>query len=322
MRGNGMKLSKIPISLFSVVMGVMGVALASARVEKVLALYPRISLIWLWAGVGIFAVASILYLLKVFFAFEAVKAEFFHPISLSFFATFSVAVLLVGQGFRLINSSVGEKIFLAGSILQFLFSLGILATWLKQTHFEIKHMNPSWFIPAVGNILVPALGDFLPLWVQGLFLSIGGFLWVILMVILFYRLIFHHPLPDKLIPTLFILIAPPSVMAIAIAKMSGSETALAFYWIAFFFLLILLTFFNWFTKIHFSLSWWAYTFPLAAFTIASVVLSRELPFLLWVGVGTGIILNVIVLVLTLLTLLFLLQGKLFQENEEKKENQA
>ncbi|NPV39346.1 C4-dicarboxylate transporter/malic acid transport protein [Brevinematales bacterium NS] len=314
-----MKLSKIPISLFSVIMGIMGVTLASARLEKVFNLPHNISLVWLWTGVVIFAVVSLLYLLKVFFAFESVKAEFFHPVALSFFATVSVATILVGQGLRLVSSPVGEKIFVAGSVLQFLFSLAIISSWLKQSHFEIQHMNPSWFIPAVGNILVPALGDFLPPWIQWFFLSIGGFLWFLLMVILFYRLIFHHPLPDKLIPTLFILIAPPSVMAIALSKMSGQEMAIVFYWIAFFFVLILFTFINWFTKIRFALSWWAYTFPLAAFTIASVVLSREFPFLLWVGVGTGIVLNIVVLGLFFFTMLYLLKGKLFEGHEEKKE---
>ena len=40
-----------------------------------------------------------------------------------------------------------------GTVLHLGFTLYVLSAWLHQTHFEISHINPAWFIPIVGNIL-------------------------------------------------------------------------------------------------------------------------------------------------------------------------
>jgi tellurite resistance protein len=68
-------------------------------------------------------------------------------------------------------------------------------------------------------------------------------------------MVFHQPLHDRHLPTLFILIAPPVVAAVAYVKLTGSYDSLA--------------------RIHFYLSWWAYTFPMAALTIATFLVGKE-----------------------------------------------
>ena len=83
-------------------------------------------------------------------------------------------------------------------------------------------MNPSWFIPIVGNILVPIAG--VPLGytdISWFFFSIGIVFWPVLLTIIFYRIIFHPALPGKLIPTFFILIAPPAVGFLSYMKLTG-----------------------------------------------------------------------------------------------------
>ncbi|MFN4217315.1 MAG: hypothetical protein ACK4HQ_07950 [Brevinematales bacterium] len=196
--------------------------------------------------------------------------------------------------------------------------MGIISAWIKQTYFEIYHMNPSWFIPVIGLILVAALGDFFPVWVQMFFSSVGGFFWIIFLSILLYRLIFHHPLPEKFIATLFILIAPPSMMTVSLVRMMQyGEVAQIFYWITVFFVFVLLTFLHWFVKISFDLSWWAYGFPVAAFVMASFKLLQAFDFFLsWIGVFFGVLLNVLLLILLTKTLMLWVQGKLFEVQKE------
>ena len=46
---------------------------------------------------------------------------------------------------------------------------------------------------------------------------------VILLTIIFYRVLFHHPIDERLMPTLFILIAPPAVGFIAYTRLTGGE---------------------------------------------------------------------------------------------------
>lgn len=135
-------------------------------------------------------------------------------------------------------------------------------------------MNPAWFIPIVGNILVPVAGvEYLPKAFSFFYFSVGFFFWIILFTIFLYRAIFHHQLPQKFIPTLFILIAPPAVGFIAYIRIAQSWDSFAVFmlFIAYFFVALLLFLYDSFKNLKFFISWWAFTFPMMAITLASVV---------------------------------------------------
>ena len=74
-------------------------------------------------------------------------------------------------------------------------------------------------------------------------------------------------------PTLFILIAPPAVGFIAYLALTGEVDRFArvLYYTALFLTLLLLTQVRQFARLPFFLSWWAYSFPLAAMTIATML---------------------------------------------------
>jgi tellurite resistance protein len=75
-------------------------------------------------------------------------------------------------------------------------------------------------------------------------------------------------------PTLFIFIAPPAVAFIAYLKMNGMHYdmfASALYNLALFFTFLLLFMYKNFLNLNFFISWWAFTFPLTAVTIASML---------------------------------------------------
>jgi tellurite resistance protein len=130
--------------------------------------------------------------------------------------------------------------------------------------------------------------------------------WLILMVIVFNRIFFHQPLPEKLLPTLFIIIAPPAVGFLAYFKLVGEIDAMAqiFYNFALFSTLLMLSQIPRFMRLPFFLSWWAYSFPLAAMSIASMVMSHVLvnAFYGYVGLGLLFTLSALVLLLFLKTL--------------------
>jgi tellurite resistance protein len=130
----------------------------------------------------------------------------------------------------------------------------------------------------VGNILVPIAGvEHAPLQVSWFFFSIGLAFWPLLLTMILYRLFFHGPLPERLTPTLFILIAPPAVGFLSYVRLTGGVDAFALllYHSALFFTLLLLAQLPRFAKVPFFLSWWAYSFPLAAITIATLVLFQH-----------------------------------------------
>jgi tellurite resistance protein len=106
------------------------------------------------------------------------------------------------------------------------------------------------------------------------FFSIGMLFWLVLFTIIFYRILFHNPIPARLTPTLFILIAPPAVGFVAYTKLAGTLDSFArvLFFSAVFLTLLLFTQVRRFARLQFFLSWWAYSFPLAAITIASFVM--------------------------------------------------
>ena len=89
------------------------------------------------------------------------------------------------------------------------------------------------------------------------------------------RIIFHHQLAKKLIPTFFIFIAPPAVGFVSYLRITNGSIdmfSMFLYFIGLFILLLLLFMIKMYDTKEFFISWWAYTFPLASITIATLML--------------------------------------------------
>ncbi len=273
-----LRILHFPISFFSIILGLTGATLAFQKAEEVLKIPITLSNIFLGITAIIFIGITIIYTIKYFTFKNEVLEEFNNPIKLSFFPTFSISFVMLSIATLEMSEALSKYLWLVGTILHFLFTLKIISIWIHHTHFEIKHMNPAWFIPAVGNILIPISGvkHFSPE-ISWFFFSIGLFFWIILLIIFFNRIIFHHPLPEKLVPTLFILIAPPAVGFIAYVKLVGEVDAFAriLFYFALFLTFLLLFQSKLFTKIKFYFSWWAYSFPLSAITIATILMYHQ-----------------------------------------------
>jgi tellurite resistance protein len=152
----------------------------------------------------------------------------------------------------------------------------------------------------VGNILIPIAGvTHAPPEVSWFFFSIGVVFWPVLLTIILYRVIFHASLPERLMPTLFILIAPPAVGFISYVKLTGGVDAFGhvLYHAGLFFTLLLFTQLRHFANLKFFLSWWAYSFPLAAITIASLVMFEHNGSTLFLRLS-GILLGIATVVIT------------------------
>ena len=79
---------------------------------------------------------------------------------------------------------VAGVLWVLGSSLHLLLTLYIMGVWIHHEHFEIHHINPAWFIPMVGNVLVPIAG--VPLGfveISWFLFSIGILFWLILFAI-------------------------------------------------------------------------------------------------------------------------------------------
>ena len=288
-----------PISFYSMVMAFTGCTISMQKAEGTFAFPHVITLIFLIISTALFSVITALYLMKIFRHPESVQEEFRSPIKINFFPTFSISLLLLSTAFLPINLFMSKYLWMLGTFLHFIFTLAIINIWMHQNKFKITHMNPSWFIPAVGNILIPIAGvTHAPSDVSWFFFSVGLFFWMILMGIVFYRLIFHEPIVAKLLPTLFILIAPPAVGFISYYKLSGdlSNFGKTLYFFSLFLSILLFSQLRVFRKIKFFLSYWAYVFPLAAMSLASVTMFHATN----VGIYKHLYLSFLTLVLSMI----------------------
>lgn len=273
------KLKNFPISFFSVIMGLAGFSIVLQRTENLFDLSQTLSSIFVFAVVILFVLISIVYLLKSFLFKDEVIKELNHPVKINFFPTISISILLLSILFIPIHQYISQFLWIIGTSIHFIATLFILSVWFQKTKFEYNHFNPAWFIPIVGNIVIPLAGieHFSPE-ISWFFFSIGLIFWIVLFTIFINRIIFHHPLPDKLLPTLFILIAPPAIACISLTKLIGevNEFGKILYYFALFLTILLIFQIKAFSKIHFYLSWWAYSFPIAAVTIATFIMYESM----------------------------------------------
>jgi len=265
-------LEHVPAPLFAVVMGVCGLGLAWRKAHVVLHVPAHVSNAVLIAAAAVFLAITALYAAKAARHPQAVAAEFRHPIRANFFPAFSISILLLSRAALSIGPQTAFALWSVGAAIHLGFTLHLVRRWIVGNH-DIHHSNPAWFIPVVGNILVPLTGAALGYTeLSWFFFAIGLGFWVILFTIVFYRIVFHDQLPAKFMPTLFILIAPPAIGFISYVSLTGAIDPFAriLFYFALFVGLLVLTMVRQFLTVPFAVSWWAYTFPLDALTIATL----------------------------------------------------
>ncbi|TCS68559.1 tellurite resistance protein [Sulfuritortus calidifontis] len=288
------RLQHFPIAWFAMIMGLGGLTLAWNRAESLLRLPVSLSPYLLVLTTLLFLALGVAYALKMIKYRAAVRMEWNHPVKMSFLPTFSIALIILSIGWLSVSAAASKWLWITGSVLHLVLTLHIISQWMHQTKFEIVHLNPAWFIPVVGNILVPIAGvQHAPVELSWFFFSIGIVFWPVLLAIIFYRVIFHGSLPERLLPTLFILIAPPAVGFLSYLRLTGEIDAfgLVLYFSGLFFTVLLIAQAPWFLRLKFFLSWWAYSFPLAAITLATLAMYHHAGTGLFLGLS-GILLGI------------------------------
>lgn len=312
------RLTHFPISFFSMIMGLAGLTIAWQKAQHVFDVNLLIDSVLLIVTVAAFIVLSVIYATKYVVSRQDVLSEFHNPIKLHFFPTISISLLLISVAFLKIDPAISLPVWIAGSTIHLMFTLYTVNAWIHHEHFEVQHVNPAWFIPAVGNVIVPIAGVQLGyVDISWFFFSIGMLFWIILLTIIFNRVMFHNPMPEKMMPTLFILIAPPAVGFIAYLNLTGELDAFArvLYFAGLFLTLLMLMQIKRFARLQFFLSWWAYSFPLAAITIASLHMYEltQKPAYQYIGVALLALVTAVVLFLLYRTAIAVINHKICVE---------
>jgi tellurite resistance protein len=202
-----------------------------------------------------------------------VAEEFVHPVRSSFFPAISVAAIVLSIGLRSYSFDVANVLWWVGASLHLVFALILIRRWILHAQDE-GVLTPAWFIPVVGNILVPVGG--VPLGyveVSWFFFSVGLMLWLSFFTIVLHRVLFVPVMSQRSMPTLFILLAPPSIGLSAYLAFTGGHAGAMgdiFYCLALFIALLLASLVRYAAHGPFFMSWWAMTFPVDGWAGASI----------------------------------------------------
>jgi len=262
------------IAFFASIMWFWGLTLATHKLEKTFELYTHYSEYLLYFTLLYFIITLIAYIAKAFINFSDVIADFKHPVKSNFFPWVWKILLIFSIWFLWINMDLARYLWIIWVVIQIIFAVILFRRWILQ-EMQIKELNPLWFLPIVWNLLAPIA--WIPLGFVELswfFFSIGFVMWIVMFTVIMNRIIFHNSMPDKLMPTLFILVAPGAVISTAYTVLSKWEltdlSRITFYFSVFIFIMIVSKI-NVLSKLKFFMSWWAYSFPMAVLTNATLM---------------------------------------------------
>ncbi len=245
---------------------------------------------------------------------DAARADLGNPLAGALYGTFPGGILVLAVGIATVGPSIGAPgdvtlvvgvLAAIGLVLAFAVSV-LFAHLLFVTHPVGPELsNGAWFIPPVVNIVVPlALLPLVPhvapsdasllIFASYAFWGMGFVLFLLVASLLYDRLIFH-PLPAApLAPSLWIGLGPIGVGSLALLRMAQAGTPLwgtaapvvgvlssltaaalwgfGLWWLAT--AILLLAAYLRRGELPYGLGWWAFTFPLGAYTASTLALAR------------------------------------------------
>lgn len=217
--------------------------------------------------------------------------------------TLAVAIGKVGPG--LFPESWIQPLVIAlvlvGGLLALVIGWAFLGAVFSSPQGSLAQLSGAWFVPPVVAVIVPLAllpiiaehpqqaSDLLA--VAWAFLGMGAVLYLVVTAALFVRSVSHPLPPVGLGPTLMIGMGPAGLIGLDMVRLAKDSVAAGVAPEALVPAVLPLATMMWgfglwwmvgalvvvrrgYARLPFSLSWWGFTFPLAAWTIATVVLGR------------------------------------------------
>lgn len=266
---------------FAMVMSVAGLALAWSRAMPMLGEMAGAGALVL-GGVAalLFLALAVLSWLRWQHYPEAVAGDLKHPVRHAFFATLPVSLILLAT---LALTLFGAETWVAvlwwiGSLAQFGVTLWVITRWLspdKSQALGWHALTPALIVPVVGNVLAPLAGVSLgaTAWSAAQF-GIGVLLWPVLLTLLLVRIASQGPWPERLLPTVFITVAPPAVIGGSVLQLGGPPVLAWMCWgVALLCLLWSLQVTRRMLAQPFAIGFWSMGFPLASFAALTLRLA-------------------------------------------------
>jgi tellurite resistance protein len=261
--------------------------------------------LWVALGVVAFVVLLPVYLFKVIFHREAVKAEFTDLTAIGFCGALPVGMSLVAGALGPYLPAAANALWWASAAIYFaFFAWG--AYRVLSARARIADVYPAWLILFVGGIVFPGSGIGPgQLEASRVIFGISALAALFLYALLVYRAIAEPPLPEQLRPSWFILLVPPSLIGAHGFGLFGEPAFEYLFFPALAVLAGLLAYSLRLLRRQFSAVWWSMTFPLDAFAYAAARYAQNHPQGPWKAIaGFGLALATLAVAAILMRSLF------------------
>jgi len=272
-------LAHLPLPLFALPMGVGGLGLAWREAARVLTAPAVVGEVLLGLAVLFWLLIVCLHLLRFIRHPAAFAADLKHPVRSAFTGAITIGLMIASAAVTPYWANLARAVWTVAVLGHLAIALWTVRDLLVSPR-DPSTLTPPLLIPLVGNILAPVFGIKLGFETASvLMFGLGAALWLFLQPLLLLRLMSAPALPAKLRPTLAILLAPPAVGALAVAELMGGfgSVPLAMFGFAAFVALLLALLARDLVRAPFALSAWAWTFPVAAFTVACLAAANAHP---------------------------------------------
>lgn len=296
-------------------------------------------------------ILSVPYILRWVHHPDAAWRDLFHPVVGALYATFPAGMLVLAVTTAAVGLAVlpsGAVFWIVavlatvGSLLAFVLSVAFAYILFVTPGVGVESANGGWFIPPVANIIIPvALMPLIPgvsadiarlLLVAGYATWGMGFLLFLMVASLLYDRLVYHPLPAApLAPSLWIGLGPIGVGSLALIRLAqgGAQlwgdlnatvnllsalAALALWGFGLWWLVAAILLLGRYLRaggFPYGIGWWAFTFPVGAYTVDTLTLARvwQVGALEWFGALLFLLLGAFWLVVTMRTLIGVRTGE-------------
>lgn len=259
---------------FAIVMGLCGLSLAWHRAVPLMGeVADGIALVTGGMAALVFAALVVGSVLRLQRHPDAWREDRQHPVRHTFLAMMPAALILLSTVAvaQFGAHPVANALWWLGSAGQFGVTLWVMSRWWngnKAGGLQWSVVTPALIIPVVGNVLVPLAGVTLghAEWSAAQF-GVGLLFWPLVMALLLVRLAVQGLWPERLMPSVFIVVAPPAVIGLSALQLGVPVVVAWMCWgIALFCFLWATTQARRILAQAFSVAHWGLSFPLAAFT--------------------------------------------------------
>ncbi|SFF86684.1 transporter [Curtobacterium sp. YR515] len=160
------------------------------------------------------------------------------------------------------------------------FAAWLLATWFEG-RLALESVHGGYLLPTVAAALVGSVAthEVGLTWLSWACFGVGVFFWVVMTGLLLIRLSFRPALPAPLVPTMAILVAPPSVATVAVFALTDDVLTVpvqAITGLGVLLVAVQVALLPRYVRLPFSLGFWSFVFPAAAVATAAIEWLRVL----------------------------------------------